>query len=48
MDENLVKDDLLDPLKKFEAFEDFSCNEQQSIHEYIATFEANTGKFLKK
>ena len=48
MDKNLVKDNLSDSLEKFKAFDDFSHNEQQSIHEYITTFDAKLRKIEKK
>ena len=48
MDKNLAKDDLLDSLKKLKSFQDFSHNEQQSVHKYIVTFDAKYRKIEKK
>ena len=48
MDKNLAKDNLSDSLEAFKAFVDFSRNEQQSIHEYIAMFDAKYRKKKKK
>ena len=41
LDKHLAKDDLTDGLEKFDDFDDFRRKEGQSIHEYIAMFDAS-------
>ena len=48
LDQHLAKDDLTDSLEKFEDFDDFRRSERQSIHEYVAIFDAKYRKIEKK
>ena len=48
MDQHLAKDDLTDSLEKFEDLDDFRRSERQSIHEYVAIFDAKYRKIEKK
>lgn len=48
LDKHLAKDDLADSLEKFEDFDDYRRKEGQTIHEYIATFDAKYRKVEKK
>ena len=48
LDKHLAKDDLTDSLEKFDDFDDFRRKEGQSIHEYIAMFDAKYRKIEKK
>ena len=48
LDKHLAKDDLTDSLEKFDDFDDFRRKEGQSIHEYIAMFDAKYKNIEKK
>ncbi|CAC5412223.1 unnamed protein product [Mytilus coruscus] len=48
MDKHLAKDDLADSLAKFEDFEDFQRGPNQSIQDYVETFDAKYRKIEKK
>jgi len=48
LDKHLAKDDLADSLEKFEDFDDFHRASGQSIHEYVAIFDAKYRKIEKK
>ena len=44
----LAKDGLTDSLENFEDFDNFRRSERQSIHEYVAIFDAKYRKIEKK
>ena len=48
LDKHLAKDDLADSVEKFDDFDDFKREDGQSIHEYIAMFDAKYRKIEKK
>ena len=48
LDKHLAKDDLADSVEKFDDFDDFRREDDQSIHEYIAMFDAKYRKLEKK
>ena len=48
LDKHLAKDDLADSVEKFDDFDDFRREDGQSIHEYIAMFDAKYRKIEKK
>ena len=47
LDKNLGKDDLVDPLEKFEDFEDYTRRSGQSINDYVAEFDQEYNKLGK-
>ena len=48
LDKHLAKDDLADSVEKIDDFDDFRREDGQSIHEYIAMFDAKYRKIEKK
>ena len=47
MDTHLKKDELTDSVEKYEDFEDFQRAENQSVNEYIQSFDAKYRKLEK-